>query len=755
MDNEYQEILPKVSGYLEKKGRKRMISCYKKYWFVLEGRLLLYYKSKDEYEKAISPCKGFISLGHTSNRADSKEEQHKWMHALMTALNQKNEFKRLNHFRYSTGDLSPPLNKALKSKMHNSPCPNEISGSVDSTLRIVQKLQKLGAKTYGISAKLQKPKTGLQRPISLSDEHIPSNSNKPRYRLQKSESVIVENEILRKEPRLRRACSIESPDSSIEQIYERIPNFSDAVFIKNDLPTENSDFQSKRTTLLSDNSIYWTRSDYQEISDCNEYGYEAIDFNDNIQPRIENQPETKQIPSEENIYVEADIKTSTSNSNLMKTRTEQMETLTGNQGFYEDKEKRRFCFNRKAKSLKEKPKKVKRSESFLHRVWSKKRKTKPIKKDLLSSINIAKKLSLTEAEAIKTLNQLHHLLKTSVEQLPNATQITESDEKTKPDPQNCAEPSKEHHGTSDSPPNTHQEPPINGPTLPPRNPKLPSVKEDTKLPSLPPKMKRTVEAVGCLDAILSDLSVQADNVQKPDKLDGDEGQCKVKELIKRFSIGKEEGVELRQKQRMSKYRPGEFSRDTPDLDKLLDELAKVTTAPIMTPGVTSSLINPEISQKEIQKMAQSRRPSDPDYDIPRPHRSLPNLPKKDDNALEATRFFGPILKPSDCRNARDSRPPTPLVDYHSNVPSITPDSLEVENRKTEPSQEDFRLLSFHSHDYLHFKKASHHNLQFSVEQHLYSDPRLLLKSADDFSVDSHDVYQLERSDCVFIDSLDP
>ncbi|ENN77965.1 hypothetical protein YQE_05642, partial [Dendroctonus ponderosae] len=572
MDNEYQEILPKVSGYLEKKGRKRMISCYKKYWFVLEGRLLLYYKSKDEYEKAISPCKGFISLGHTSNRADSKEEQHKWMHALMTALNQKNEFKRLNHFRYSTGDLSPPLNKALKSKMHNSPCPNEISGSVDSTLRIVQKLQKLGAKTYG-----------------------KANS---------------------------------------------------------DLPTENSDFQSKRTTLLSDNSIYWTRSDYQEISDCNEYGYEAIDFNDNIQPRIENQPETKQIPSEENIYVEADIKTSTSNSNLMKTRTEQMETLTGNQGFYE-------------------------------------------------------------------------------------------------------EPSKEHHGTSDSPPNTHQEPPINGPTLPPRNPKLPSVKEDTKLPSLPPKMKRTVEAVGCLDAILSDLSVQADNVQKPDKLDGDEGQCKVKELIKRFSIGKEEGVELRQKQRMSKYRPGEFSRDTPDLDKLLDELAKVTTAPIMTPGVTSSLINPEISQKEIQKMAQSRRPSDPDYDIPRPHRSLPNLPKKDDNALEATRFFGPILKPSDCRNARDSRPPTPLVDYHSNVPSITPDSLEVENRKTEPSQEDFRLLSFHSHDYLHFKKASHHNLQFSVEQHLYSDPRLLLKSADDFSVDSHDVYQLERSDCVFIDSLDP
>lgn len=39
-----------------------MVSSWKKYWFVLEGRLLLYYRSKDEYE-AISPCKGSINLG--------------------------------------------------------------------------------------------------------------------------------------------------------------------------------------------------------------------------------------------------------------------------------------------------------------------------------------------------------------------------------------------------------------------------------------------------------------------------------------------------------------------------------------------------------------------------------------------------------------------------------------------------------------------------------------------------------------------
>lgn len=39
-----------------------MVSSWKKYWFVLEGRLLLYYRSKDEYA-ALSPYKGAINLG--------------------------------------------------------------------------------------------------------------------------------------------------------------------------------------------------------------------------------------------------------------------------------------------------------------------------------------------------------------------------------------------------------------------------------------------------------------------------------------------------------------------------------------------------------------------------------------------------------------------------------------------------------------------------------------------------------------------
>jgi hypothetical protein len=67
----------KMSGYLHLKNKKvkserrfrelkdvfqRMMSNWKNYWFVLEDRLLLFYRSKDEYQ-AISPCKGSINLG--------------------------------------------------------------------------------------------------------------------------------------------------------------------------------------------------------------------------------------------------------------------------------------------------------------------------------------------------------------------------------------------------------------------------------------------------------------------------------------------------------------------------------------------------------------------------------------------------------------------------------------------------------------------------------------------------------------------
>ncbi|XP_067126312.1 PH domain-containing protein DDB_G0274775-like [Centruroides vittatus] len=53
--------LPKVEGYLEKRGKFNLKCLWKKYWFVLDGRSLLYFKSKDNYE-ALGVCKGMIDF---------------------------------------------------------------------------------------------------------------------------------------------------------------------------------------------------------------------------------------------------------------------------------------------------------------------------------------------------------------------------------------------------------------------------------------------------------------------------------------------------------------------------------------------------------------------------------------------------------------------------------------------------------------------------------------------------------------------
>ncbi|XP_054276305.1 uncharacterized protein LOC128995342 [Macrosteles quadrilineatus] len=57
----------RIAGYLEKRGKMRLLVCrWKRWWFVLEGRLLLYYKSQLEYLN-LSPCRGSLNLGLVSS----------------------------------------------------------------------------------------------------------------------------------------------------------------------------------------------------------------------------------------------------------------------------------------------------------------------------------------------------------------------------------------------------------------------------------------------------------------------------------------------------------------------------------------------------------------------------------------------------------------------------------------------------------------------------------------------------------------
>lgn len=112
----------------------------------------------------------------------------------------------------------------------------------------------------------------------------------------------------------------------------------------------------------------------------------------------------------------------------------------------------------------------------------------------------------------------------------------------------------------------------------------------TKCPTLPPKThkvphhtvsKHSVER--SLDEILEDLDKE--------KM---ESKSKVQMLIEKFS--EPEGDVVLRKQDKPDFK---LCRHSDELNKLLNELTKVTSAPIMTPGVTSSLVNPNLTDEEV------------------------------------------------------------------------------------------------------------------------------------------------------------
>lgn len=115
----------------------RVVAMWKRYWFVLEGRLLLYYKSQQEYAR-LSPCRGSLNMGLASCvrpgagpdqhvlevvlrshvvslRAKERSAQEQWLKALLdstTTTPGKDNGKGPLHFRYPSADnlnkVEPP-----------------------------------------------------------------------------------------------------------------------------------------------------------------------------------------------------------------------------------------------------------------------------------------------------------------------------------------------------------------------------------------------------------------------------------------------------------------------------------------------------------------------------------------------------------------------------------------------------------------------------------------------------------------------
>ncbi|KAK6637722.1 hypothetical protein RUM44_008144 [Polyplax serrata] len=98
----------RMTGFLEKKGKMKLMSPWKKYWFVLEKRLLLYYRSETEYTN-LSPCRGSLNMGLVTTvrpgsstgpcvihivtrtqaiqlRAKNRAAQEEWLQALLHSM---------------------------------------------------------------------------------------------------------------------------------------------------------------------------------------------------------------------------------------------------------------------------------------------------------------------------------------------------------------------------------------------------------------------------------------------------------------------------------------------------------------------------------------------------------------------------------------------------------------------------------------------------------------------------------------------
>ncbi|XP_044253039.1 uncharacterized protein LOC123004010 [Tribolium madens] len=626
MDN---GVKVRMSGYLHLKTKKRMISSWRNYWFVLEDRLLLYYRSKAEYE-TISPCKGSINLGppcmvkslpSVANsfqvetrsltytlKADNSDDQKKWMQAILAVLNQNQNFptespKRLSHFRYSLDELFPQVepNDPQTPLERQNTLPHRLKLEPKKSSEIIQRLQKLGAQSYGGSlgaiSKIATKKVGKEeeKAKNASQGSLPSclfnEADEEEVRPQKEENIYerISGESQYSEGSEKYSVPLRRGLSVSEERDKGAPaRETKSLLVEND--------QYASTRHVQSDEVVYAEPKITPIIDCNKNSllventfYARSDIlghtNDNIYEDLD----------EYNPYSEPVLKSSS-------------------QGSVEDKQKE----------------KIKKTKSFIRRVWKKKHRKqdeKKVEEEIYAEVDTTSvnKVEMGDGSAIQMLSELHNILENKKAQLRAKA-------------------------SNDSP-----------------NEASESTTKPEEAPKLPPKT-HPPEQFRSLDEILEDLDRE--------KL---ESKGKVQLLIEKFSDSEPEVI-LR-KHDKSAYRHSD------DLNSLLDELAKVTSAPIMTPGVTTSLVNPNLTDEDWLKLlpVRQRRLSEPDYDIPRPLKPV-QAPEKPENTdvIPVTRFFGPVLPPTITDNKDDSL-----------CVSMTPDSLEIEKFQT--------LCSYTSHNYTDLK----------------------------------------------------
>ncbi|XP_050514027.1 ankyrin repeat domain-containing protein 12-like [Diabrotica virgifera virgifera] len=768
----------KISGYLEKKGKKKMISSYKKYWFVLEGGLLLYYRSKDDYE-SISPCKGSISLGPPcivkpgSNlvgvfqiqtrtatvtlRAENLEEQNRWMQAIIAEMHPNKTSNRMSHFRYSMENIPQS-----KDQIRNSTPESE--SSHNSSEDIIHRLQKMGAQSYGNPkdtlskiASRNKERKALNyesdeevdlRPKaeeSKSTEHIYERiSGEYLDKLNKKNIVIDNTEIenivqkamtlpnqgvntlrIKSEENKRKTYIIENDTYAISIQQKEVPNTNEKESKKDDIKNKRSLFSGKsrqvaksvdtaeqdikkKKKLKHSRSFFMHRKEYNEVDFIVENDtYASVDKTNKQKP--------EDLPRDlnENDVKNELLKTEEENAYSVPYRNDDNKTDKVYEDIYEDnveyaepsafqnKEEKSKTKKKKSREKmkenadEEKPnKKVKKRQSFIKRVWKKKDKHKDKHEEKVENKvedkveeedeeeiyetvppTVVEKVAVTDNKTVQMLSELQNILEHKmpiiIERMSNETHSPKLQSPTGSISPTIAETQE---NVIQSNVENVTEPPC--PLLPPKAQKQDAlspfhdVPTNNKPVALPPK-RRNTEPVKSLDQILDELDNEQQETNKKNK---------VKKLIKKFSEPDfyDTDVVLRT-QKSGIHRPDIHSDE---LSRLLEELVKVTNAPMLIPGVTSSLNGSTLRDEELLKLLpdKQRRFSEPDYDIPRPHKSLTLVPKKEDgsvNVIGSTRFFGHVLKPSGVIITEKTNNSGSL----SQLNSYAPDSLEADINK--------------------------------------------------------------------------
>ncbi|KAK9746548.1 PH domain [Popillia japonica] len=804
----------KMSGYLEKKGKLKMVSSWKTYWFVLEGRLLLYYKSKDD-EHLLSPCKGSINLGPSCSvkpllgtscvfqietrantivlKAKTRLDQERWMQAILAALNHNSKTNGMIHFRYSSDDLIPrkitelpsklsrqytlPTNRLKLEKRHtfcrsfetiqsnfkNRPKSTIIRNSKNSSQPIIMIENTEYVTQDDIETSSRKNDSIIIEnvdycavPVPNLDEN-PSNQGEENEYYAMSPLTEAERQLLRKRSLEKNyhiyerisgesansgdlvqdntlyasASEIQRPflkppdenidDVSIESdIYNAVSD-KDAncdILVENDeyctpdivvtdtnlvsyheynLPDKNRHIYSVPNFDHNDNRIRQDRSRYEDdvnpYSVCHLYPKSkmASKSTDRKSKDVKSAKDVKSSKDEYALYdnpLEFILSPHQQEGNVNKI-LRKFKNPTNKKGIQDDNIDKKVSVTKKA--------------NFLQKLF---RKNPNKKKEPPPEDNEEIEYAQIDEEVVKKMDMAYCIDKKLLTELEMILQLKRLKLKEYLD---IYDNNSTNANSDDSPRQEIKRQTSTGTTIKPKVPLKPPPKQTTSVDDDKYTNLKTI------DEILDDL----EEMKRTNSLTGGKVRClieKFNQTVAKKNISTDEitdDIPLRQKNYDKSPKNSHNSND--ELSKLLCELAKVTNAPLLTPGVTSSL-GVTSSTKDVEFLNLipkiQRRHSEPDYDIPRPHSNL-KITKdndKEDDVLTATRFFGPVLPNYETKDKEL-------------IASITPDSLE--NDASSSNVTDVNLTSYSSHKYENFG-----NVRYYVEKHIQLDDEVFIDSLE-------------------------